>query len=41
MAKGKQISPFSGRWRIVSMSAWDQEDIDEEEEGFFEFNDQG
>ena len=34
---------FTGRWRIVSMSAWDQEFIDEEEEGYFEFeqNDSG
>ncbi|WP_373652944.1 MULTISPECIES: hypothetical protein [unclassified Schlesneria] len=30
-------SPFTGRWRIVSMSAWDQEFIDEEEEGYIEF----
>lgn len=29
---------FAGRWRIVSMSAWDDEFIDEEEEGYFEFN---
>ncbi len=28
-----KTSPFTGRWRIVSMSAWDQEFIDEEEEG--------
>lgn len=34
---------FTGRWRIVSMSAWDQVFIDEEEEGYFEFeqNDSG
>jgi hypothetical protein len=32
---------FAGRWRIVSMSAWDQDFIDEEEEGFFEFDDRG
>ena len=31
-------NPFSGRWRIVSMSAWDDEYINEEEEGFFEFD---
>lgn len=29
---------FAGRWRIVSMSAWDDEYIDEEEEGYFEFD---
>ena len=39
--KSKETNPFTGRWRIVSMSAWDQGFIDEEEEGFFEFNDRG
>lgn len=39
--KAEAKSPFTGRWRIVSMSAWDEEFIDEEEEGFFEFNDRG
>ena len=34
----KKPSPFTGRWRIVSMSAWDHEFIDEEEEGYFEFD---
>ena len=34
----KKTSPFTGRWRIVSMSAWDQDFIDEEEEGYFEFD---
>ena len=37
----KKTNPFIGRWRIVSMSAWDEEFIDEEEEGFFEFTDRG
>jgi hypothetical protein len=37
-AKPKPKSPFAGRWRIVSMSAWDEEFIDEEEEGYFEFD---
>ena len=32
-------SPFTGRWRIVSMSAWEQSFIDEEEEGYIEFGD--
>ncbi len=41
MAKAKPKSPFRGRWRIVSMSAWEQDFIDEEEEGFFEFDDKG
>jgi hypothetical protein len=39
MAKSK--SPFTGRWRIVSMSVWDEDYINEEEEGFFEFDDKG
>ena len=37
----KPPSPFTGRWRIVSMSAWDEDYIDEEEEGFFEFDETG
>jgi hypothetical protein len=36
--KPKPKSPFTGRWRIVSMSAWDEDFIDEEEEGYFEFD---
>ena len=31
-------NPFAGRWRIVSMSQWDEDYIDEEEEGYFEFD---
>ena len=38
-SKPKPKSPFSGRWRIVSMSAWEQDFIDEEEEGYVEFTD--
>jgi hypothetical protein len=30
-------NPFQGRWRIVSMDCWEQEYVDEEEEGYFEF----
>ena len=43
MAKSKprSVNPFAGRWRIVSMSAWEQDYIDEEEEGFFEFDGKG
>jgi hypothetical protein len=43
MTRKKELSPFAGRWRIVSMSAWEQDFIDEEEEGYFEFdqNDSG
>jgi hypothetical protein len=40
-SKAKPKSPFTGRWRIVSMSAWDEDYIDEEEEGYFEFDDKG
>jgi hypothetical protein len=40
-AKAKPESPFTGRWRIVSMSAWVDDYIDQEEEGFFEFDDTG
>jgi hypothetical protein len=40
-AKPKPASRFAGRWRIVSMSAWDEDYIDEEEEGFFEFDEMG
>ena len=39
-AKAKPKSPFVGRWRIVSMSAWDEDYIDEEE-GYFEFDEKG
>lgn len=38
-SKPKPPSPFVGRWRIVSMSAWEQDFIDEEEEGYVEFGD--
>jgi hypothetical protein len=39
--KAKSTNPFAGRWRIVSMEQWDQEVVDEEEEGCFELNDKG
>ncbi len=39
--KTKQPNPFTGRWRIVSMSAWDKDFIDEEKEGYFEFDAKG
>lgn len=39
--KSKPPNPFAGRWRIVWMSAWDKEFIDEEEEGYFEFTQKG
>jgi hypothetical protein len=39
--KSKTPNPFVGRWRIVSMEQWDQDYVDEEEEGYFEFTDKG
>lgn len=41
MAKAKPKSPFTGRWRITSMSMWDQDYLDEEVEAFIEFEDKG
>jgi hypothetical protein len=38
MAKSKPKSPFTGRWRIVSMDQWEQDFVDEEEEGYIEFD---
>src|SRR5208337_3276424 len=41
MAKKKSNpkSPFLGRWRIVSMSTWDEDYINEEVPAFIEFDD--
>lgn len=39
--KPKPKSPFHGRWRIVSMSEWDEEYLDEEVQAFIEFDDKG
>lgn len=39
MVKSKP-NPFTGRWRIVSMEQWEQDFVDEEEEGYFEFDTQ-
>jgi len=36
MAK-KNNNPSLGRWRITWMENWDQDFVDEEEEGYFEF----
>lgn len=41
MAKSKTTSPIEGRWRIVSMSMWDQDYLDEEVEAFVEFSGNG
>ena len=34
----KQSNPFKGRWRITWMEQWDQDFVDEEVEGYFEFD---
>ena len=39
--KLKPRSPFLGRWHIVSMSAWDEDDLNEEVQAFIEFDDKG
>jgi hypothetical protein len=39
--KSKPPNPFTGRWRIVSMSAWDNDYLDEEVEAFMEFDENG
>jgi hypothetical protein len=39
--KIKPPNPFLGRWRIVSMSDWEDEYLDEEVEAFMEFKDNG
>ena len=41
MAKSKPKSPFTGRWHIVSMSAWDDDYLDEEVQAFIEFDEKG
>ena len=35
----KQPNPFTGRWRIVSMEQSELNFVDEEEEGYIEFDD--
>ena len=39
--KSKDTNPFLGRWRIVSMNAWEDDFLDEEVEAYIEFNDRG
>lgn len=34
----KKASPFTGRWHIVSMSAWDDEALNKEVQAFIEFD---
>jgi hypothetical protein len=36
--KKKPPSPFGGRWSIVSMSAWDEDYLHEEEPAYIEFS---
>ena len=38
LSQKKTLNPFKGRWRITWMEQWDQEFVDEEVEGFFEFD---
>ena len=37
--KPKPPKPFTGRWRIASMEQWEQDFVDEEEEGYIECDD--
>ncbi len=39
--RGKRENGLTGRWRIVSMSQWEDEYLDEEVEAYMEFNDRG
>src|ERR1700693_4141915 len=36
--KAKKDNPFVGRWRIISMSAWEDDYLDEEVEAYMEFD---
>src|ERR1700751_975314 len=40
-ARKKLKQPFIGSWRIVSMSAWDDDYLDEEAQAFIEFDEKG
>ena len=40
-AKAKPKSHFEGRWRIVSISAWEDDYLDEEVQAFIEFDEKG
>ncbi len=41
MEKKRAEGPLVGRWRITLMEQWDQDFVDEEVEGFFEFRPDG
>src|SRR5437899_8652861 len=40
-AKSKKQNPFVGCWSIVSMSTWDEDYLNEEEQTFIEFEEKG
>jgi hypothetical protein len=40
-AKSNPLAPFVGRWRITHMEAWEQDFVDAEVEGYFEFDRKG
>lgn len=37
----KQMKPFTGKWRIVEMEAWDQDDVDMEVPGYIRIDSDG
>ncbi len=39
--KPKPSNPITGRWRIVSMSAWEDDYLDEEVEAYIDFKERG
>lgn len=41
MGKRKSKSPVSGKWRIVSMTEWDEDYLDEEVEAYIDFGSNG
>ena len=41
MAQAAPINPFVGRWRITHMDEWDQEFVNAECQGYFEFDPRG
>jgi hypothetical protein len=41
MPRKKPTNSFAGRWRITSMSAWDEEYLHEEVQAFIEFDERG
>ena len=40
-SKAKPKSPFEGRWHIISMTAWDEDYLNEEVQAFIEFEANG